>query len=268
MRQEWQTAHDPVRVITVKTTAITLTGLGDEAQTHGRWDGQSMHDAGDGFIGWIGHGSWIKYANVDLREGITGATLSYASGWTAEPRTVELWVAPVGSRRPDNGELAAIIHVDDSTGSYEAASAVTAEAMSVARTPGGSHDVYILFRGHEFNYGALGLTLALPAPPSPPKPAHDGVPPRPSRTQSPRSRTPDQHMTLVQGAQVFPQIAWPTNPRAQVRWSSSKRSVATVSPQGKVTAVTPGTATITVKSQATEVTFKIRVVAKKPHSAG
>jgi hypothetical protein len=225
-----------------------------------------MHDAGDGFIGWIGHGSWIKYANVDLQGGIIGAALTYTSGWTPEPRTVEVWVAPTDSRRPDNGELAAIIHVDDSTGSYEAVSAVSVEAMSVAPTPAGVHDVYVLFRGHEFNYGGLRLTLAVPVQPKP-KPAKDGIPPRPSRTLSPRSRTPDQHMTLVQGAQVSPEIAWPSNPRAEVRWTSSKKSVATVTAQGKITAVAPGTATITVKSQGTALTFKVRVTPKRPRSA-
>jgi hypothetical protein len=228
-----------------------------------------MHDAGDGFIGWIGHGSWIRYADVDLRAGIVGAAVVYSSGWQPEPRTVEVWVAPHGSSRPDSGELAALIHMDASTGSYEAASAVTATAPSVSPTPGGRHDVYVLFRGHEFNYGGLQLTLRDQVV-SPPKPARYGAPPTQSKphgaaTPTPRSHTPDIPLTLVQGSQVDPQITWPLNPRAQVRWSSSKKAVATVTPRGKITAHTPGTARITVKSGGSLATFTVKVV---PHGAG
>jgi hypothetical protein len=250
----------------VKSTQFSLTGLGDAAMTHGRWDGQSMHDAGDGFIGWIGHGSWIRYADIDLKDGIVGAAVTYASGWQPEPRTVEVWVAPTGSRRPDNGELAALIHVDASTGSYEAASATTVSATTVSPTPGGLHDVYVLFRGHEFNFGALELTVRLPHV-KPPAPARDGIPPRQVRPhttprQTPRSRTPVIPLTLVKGAQVFPDIAWPANPRAQVRWTSSDPRVASVTAKGKITARSTGTARVVVKSSGTLATFKVKVV---PH---
>ncbi|MDR1294203.1 MAG: Ig-like domain-containing protein [Bifidobacteriaceae bacterium] len=253
----------------MKSTTLTLTGIGDTAMTHGRWDGQHMHDAGDGFIGWIGHGSWIRYADVDVRGGIVGAAIVYSSGWQPEPRTVEVWVAPLGSPRPDSGELAALIHMDASTGSYEAASSVTATAPSVSPTPGGRHDIYVLFRGHEFNYGGLHLTLRDPVI-SPPRPARRGVPPvepRPhtAKTQTPQSRTPEIPLTLVQGGQVYPEIAWPANPRAHVRWSSSKKSVATVTPKGKITAHTPGTARITVTADGSLATFKVKVV---PRGAG
>jgi hypothetical protein len=181
--------------------------------------------------------------------------------------------------------LAAIIHADASTGSYAAASAVAAEATTVAPTPGGIHDVYVLFRGHEFNYGQLRLTLALPkAPPAPRpeprqadagpgrapasarQPAEDGGPPRSRRTPSERSGSAADRLTLVVGAQVYPAIAWPANPRAQVRWSSSKESVASVTSKGKVTAVAPGTATIRVSSGGAIAAFRVKVVAKKPRS--
>jgi hypothetical protein len=231
--------------------------------THGRLDGHTMHDAGDGFIGWIGHGSWIRYSDVDLQAGITGATLAYSSGWIAEPRTVEVWVAPSGSGRPDHGELAAIIHADASTGSYEAGSAIQVDATFVAPTPGGIHDVYVLFRGQEFNFGALKLTLAQPAAPAPLIRSKDDAPPRPPKPRTPRSRAGDHHMTLAQGASVTPEIAWPNNPRAQVRWKSSDPAIASVTSRGTITAREPGVADITVTSQGTVVTFRVRVVGSR-----
>jgi hypothetical protein len=160
-----------------------------------------------------------------------------------------------------------LIHADRSTGSYAAASAVRAKALSVSPAHGGIHDVYVLFRGHELNFGGLELTLRLAEQP-PPKPAHDGVPPvqphtTAPKTQTPKSRTREIRLRLVQGEQVYPQIAWPDNPRAEVRWASSRKSVASVTNEGKITALSPGSTDVTVKSQASLATFHVTVIAKR-----
>jgi uncharacterized protein YjdB len=66
-------------------------------------------------------------------------------------------------------------------------------------------------------------------------------------------------VTLRKGQRFTPQIVWPIKPRAAVRWTSSRKAVATVSARGLITGHSPGTARVTATSQGLTIGFNVKV---------
>jgi alpha-D-xyloside xylohydrolase len=138
-----------------------LEGLGNGHETHGRTNpADDMHDSGDGYIGWIGTGSWIVYRNIDLQGGVDTAVAYYRYAGDSSPRQIEVLTAPVGSTGPGDGTRLTAFDFNTATGSNAPGSAfvrLVEENIGSAET--GLHDVYVRFTG-EFNYGGIELYFA------------------------------------------------------------------------------------------------------------
>lgn len=143
------------------TTRIDKKGLGD-SQYGGTYETGKMRLESNGTtVGYIGNPAWIKYANVDLCDGVNKMNIYYASTSTAA-REIEVYAAPPGTPEPTGGVITGgtLIGKIDSSSNTDGWNTLEMKSVeNISSSPKGIRDIYIRFTGDGQNFGGLDLYL-------------------------------------------------------------------------------------------------------------
>lgn len=144
-----------VRLVTGVLHSTKLRGIDRNGQSGGS-NPQGNMQISDNWVEFVSSNGWLKYNNVDLKDGLEGVTVGYASPSTIPAREIQVRVTEPGQGTAATATKIAAVNIGTPTGGWqelrEVSSAETEETTGVK-------DVYIFWPTGDFNLSYVTLQI-------------------------------------------------------------------------------------------------------------
>ena len=151
-------ASKDVELINGTVSSIKLRAIDRDDESAGSNPSGQMQ-IGSNLAEFLKPGGWLKYENVDLKDGIQGGRTYFASPAIRDKRRLEVRVAEPGQGDVDSATTVAIFDIKGETGGWQTLKECGNPVISNGEASKGIKDVYIYWSDSEFNYSNTELDL-------------------------------------------------------------------------------------------------------------
>jgi hypothetical protein len=141
-----------IRLVTGSILTTKLRGIDRSGQSGGTNNGQLVFS--NDWVEYIGSNGWLKFSNIDLKNGIEKLAIGYASPNNGTNRNIQLRIAEPGQGDVETATTIATVDISSATGGWQNLKEVSTETVQAAS---GVKDLYLYWPQGDYNLSYASL---------------------------------------------------------------------------------------------------------------